>query len=244
MNLLVTGATGMVGGEVLRQAALDPAITRVTALVRRAPDFRHPKVHVVLHQDFLQYDHLAGLFRQHDACLWCLGISQSQVTGHEYQRVTYDYAVAAATAMRRANPAMAFVFVSAQGVRSAGYHPARFVRVKGRTEMALRSLGFPRLVIARPGGIIPVRAKVRPPLIERVFVRFLPFFQWLAPSLVIRADELARVLIALAGSGGQPLLILSNRELQRAGLGMQQKAAFPLTPEQKGSLSGIPLKFG
>src|SRR4051812_18224333 len=104
MNLLITGATGMVGGEAVRQALLDPAIDRVTALVRRPLNIQHPKLRVVLHQDFLDYTGLEDLFRQQDACLWCIGISQAQVTKADYQRITHDFALAAATAMLAANP--------------------------------------------------------------------------------------------------------------------------------------------
>src|SRR5690349_11759517 len=99
MNLLITGATGMVGSEAVRQALLDPSIQRVTALVRRPLTIQHPKLQVVLHHDFLNYVGLEDLFRRHDACLWCLGISQTQVSTAEYRRITHDFTLASARAM-------------------------------------------------------------------------------------------------------------------------------------------------
>ncbi|HLX11205.1 MAG TPA: NAD(P)H-binding protein, partial [Bacteroidota bacterium] len=77
MHILITGATGMVGEEVVRQAILDPGIDRITALVRRPLELSHAKLEVVVHSDFLRYDGLTDLFRKCDACLWCLGISQT-----------------------------------------------------------------------------------------------------------------------------------------------------------------------
>jgi uncharacterized protein YbjT (DUF2867 family) len=44
MKILVTGATGMVGSEVIRQAVLDPRITSVVSVVRREVTSEHPKV--------------------------------------------------------------------------------------------------------------------------------------------------------------------------------------------------------
>jgi hypothetical protein len=34
-----------------------------------------------------------------DACIWCLGVSQTQVSKEAYVTITHDYAVAAATAL-------------------------------------------------------------------------------------------------------------------------------------------------
>lgn len=202
----------MVGGEVVRRALLDPAVQQVTALVRRPLAFQHPRLRVVLHHDFLDYSALTMLFRQHDACLWCLGISQTQVTSADYDRITYDYAVAAATAIAYANPAMTFLFLSGQGADSAERSPIRFARVKGRTENALRRLPLGRLVIARPGAILPVRPKATHSLADRLVAPFLPLLRRL-PALAIGADELAQVLVRLVQNPHTPL-VLSHWALQ------------------------------
>src|SRR5690349_19807852 len=99
MKIILTGATGMVGSEVLRQAIADPGISEVTAITRSSPGISHPKLSVIIHKDFLNYTGLEDVFRSHDACLWCLGISQTLVSREEYEVITYDYALAGATAM-------------------------------------------------------------------------------------------------------------------------------------------------
>ena len=111
MKIIVTGATGMVGAEVVRQAIADEAIEVVTVLLRNPSEIKHPKIREIVHKDFLNYQGLENVFRETDACLWCLGISQSRVTKNEYFTITYEYAIEAAKAMLKANPSITFAFL-------------------------------------------------------------------------------------------------------------------------------------
>src|SRR5437870_2975160 len=99
MNIIITGATGMVGSEVVRQAIADQEIDEITLIVRRPVTFTSPKLKTVIHKDFLDYSGLADVFRNADCCIWCLGISQNQVTEAQYIVITHDYTIAAAKAM-------------------------------------------------------------------------------------------------------------------------------------------------
>ncbi len=129
-RIIITGASGLVGSETLRRALDHGQVTAVTALVRRPLQISHPKLKIVIHKDFLNYDLLGDLFANHDACIWCLGISQSRVSASEYFIITHDYALAAATAAFHFNPRMVFSFVSAMGADPAGRFPLRFARVE------------------------------------------------------------------------------------------------------------------
>ena len=56
MKVILTGGTGFVGAEVLRQLADDPAVTKVTCLVRWPVEIESPKVESVALDDFTQYN--------------------------------------------------------------------------------------------------------------------------------------------------------------------------------------------
>jgi len=89
-------------------------------------------------------------FRGVDACLFCLGISASQVSGEaEYRKITYDFALAAAAALKEESPAAAFQFLSGQG---AGLQSRMmWARVKAEAERDL--IALVDAVCWRPGFI-------------------------------------------------------------------------------------------
>jgi uncharacterized protein YbjT (DUF2867 family) len=74
MKIIITGVTGFIGGEILRQAIADPAITAVFTLSRKPlPDAlaRLPKVTSIIHKDFAEYPKsLLEQLRGAEACIW------------------------------------------------------------------------------------------------------------------------------------------------------------------------------
>ncbi|MGZ3883285.1 MAG: NAD(P)H-binding protein [Bacteroidia bacterium] len=210
MKLIITGASGTAGSETLKQALLDPEVKEVTALVRRPTGLEHPKLKTLIHKDFLNYAGLEPLFRNSDACIWCLGISQTKVSKAEYEVITYDYTMAAAKAMHTANPDLTFIFLSGMGADSTEKSRTIFARLKGKAENALQKVGFKKLVCARPGGIISVTPREGLPWFERYLSPVMGFF---APGFVIDTVHLGKALIWLAKHGSEKI-ILENKELK------------------------------
>ncbi len=213
MNLIVTGATGMVGSEVVRQALSDPRIHAVTAIVRRPLGLRDAKLTEVRHENFLDYAPLEQLFKESDACIWALGIAQSQVNEQRYREITFGYTLAAAETIAKVNPNLTFVFVSGAGADQSGKAWTLFGRVKGEAETALQRLGLRRLFIARPNIIYPVHPSDRGPWYEPFVAALFPILRLVVPSLVITSVSLARALIAVALGGAQKRL-LTNADLR------------------------------
>ena len=209
-NIIVTGATGMVGSEVVRQALLDEEIESVTAIVRRDLKMEHPKLRVIVHKDFLNFAGLESVFAKSDACLWCLGISQFQVSVEEYQVITVDYTVAAAEAMLRANPAITFLFLSGEGADSTERSSRTFAKYKGKTENLLRKLPFKKFYIARPAGIVPVHKKEHQIWYESLVV---PILKIVYPPILITSVELSRALLHIVKS--EPDDLLWNQKMLR-----------------------------
>lgn len=192
----------MVGSETVRQAQDDPDISPITAIVRKPTDFGQ-SVATVVHRDFLNYDALATVFAEHDACIWCLGISQSRVNAAKYVEITRDYVVAAAAAMLKANPEITFTFVSAMGADTSGKTPIRFGRVKGQAENALKKLAFRQLYIFRPGAIIANPKFVQAGFYKKIERLLMRGFALVFPRRAIDVVSLAKLMIRVIKENGK-----------------------------------------
>ncbi len=213
MKIIVTGATGLVGAEILRQAILDKDVEEITALVRRPIDISHPKIKTVIHSNFLDYSGLEELFKSYDAMVWALGISQTQVNKEQYHVITYDYTLAAANAIQKANPDMAFLFVSGGGADSTEKSRTLFAREKGKTENALLKLGFKKLHIVRPAGIKPINKNPNTSFFNKLAIPLFPIFEIFMPNLVIASDKLAIAILRILKTSSDKVII-ENKELK------------------------------
>lgn len=72
MKIVLTGATGFIGNEVLQQCLANPAVTSVVALSRRPLDsISDPKLKVVVLKDFTVYDEdVLKDIEGAEACIW------------------------------------------------------------------------------------------------------------------------------------------------------------------------------
>jgi uncharacterized protein YbjT (DUF2867 family) len=156
MNVLLFGATGMVGQGVLRECLLDPGVQMVQTVGRSATGAQNPKLRGVVHQDLWHYDAIAAQLTEFDSCFFCLGVSSSGMPEADYERVTFGITMAAAEILCRLNPRMTFVYVSGAGTDSSERGRSMWARIKGKTENALQRLPFAAAYMFRPGIIEPL----------------------------------------------------------------------------------------
>jgi uncharacterized protein YbjT (DUF2867 family) len=81
MHLILTGATGLVGTAVLDAMIKANNVTKISVLSRRPVKFTDDRINVILHKDFTSYDsNIINQLHGAEACVWALGISQSEVS--------------------------------------------------------------------------------------------------------------------------------------------------------------------
>ncbi|WFR82252.1 NAD-dependent dehydratase [Janthinobacterium rivuli] len=146
MKLILIGATGLVGREVLRLALADARVTAIVAPVRK-PLPAHPKLDAPL----VDFDRLPAdaPWWQADAVICTLGTTMKVAgTRQAFRRVDHDYPLAAAR-LALAAGTRTYALNSAAGANAA----SRFFynRVKGELERDLEALGFGSLTHVRPG---------------------------------------------------------------------------------------------
>ncbi len=152
----VFGGTGLVGGELLCQLATD-ADTQTVAWTRRAftPALQAP----LSEQRVDLSDSRTWPNGPVDVAFCCLGTT-IKTAGSQAAFVAVDETlVLALAAHAKAHGCRHFLVITAMGAnpRSAVFYN----RVKGRTEDALKALGFERLTILRPSLLAGNRAESR-----------------------------------------------------------------------------------
>ena len=148
-HILILGATGQIGSELLKLALADPRVERVTAPTRRPlapqPKLLNPII------DFDDLPETADWWRANIA-FCALGTTLRQAgSRNAFYRVDHDAVCDAARRLSAAGtPTLGLV-------SSLGADPASrifYLRVKGETERDLVTLAFPSLVLIRPSLLI------------------------------------------------------------------------------------------
>jgi uncharacterized protein YbjT (DUF2867 family) len=215
MNVLLFGATGMVGQGVLRECLLDPSVERVQVVGRTATGVHHSKLHETLHRDLSHYSQIEAQLTGFDACFFCLGVSAAGMKEPEYERITYGITLAAAETLCRLNPRMTFIYVSGAGTDSTENGRSMWARVKGKTENALLRLPFAAYMF-RPGMIQPMHGERPRAAFYRVFYgvarALLPLLRRAFPNQVLTTEEVGRAMLTVARTG-YPKHILEIRDI-------------------------------
>lgn len=215
MNVLLFGATGMVGQGVLRECLLDSGVASVVSIGRSATGISHPKLREIVHTDLTNYAPIESQLSGFDACFFCLGISSAGLTEEQYSRITYDITLRAAETLARLNPDLTFVYVSGQGTDSSEHGRIMWARVKGRTENALLRLPFKAAFMFRPGIIVPrfgARSRTALYRIPYMLARpLLPLLLRAFPNHVITTDEIGQAMLLVARCGApKPVLEIAD----------------------------------
>jgi uncharacterized protein YbjT (DUF2867 family) len=209
MNVVLFGATGMVGQGVLLECLDDPGVARVVSVVRRPTGRTHAKLTEIVHADFLDYGAIEPALRDLDACFFCLGVSSVGMKEADYRHITYDFTMAAARTLHRLNPKLAFIYVSGTGTDSTEQGRSMWARVKGKTENDLTKLCATAYMF-RPGYIHAERGVASRTKWIRVAVTVLRpvgFLLKQLPGVGTRTDVLGRAMIAAVRSGALSRLV-------------------------------------
>lgn len=211
MNLLLAGATGLIGQAVVTQWA-GPGTLHL--LVRRALPVpgAHCQAHVV---DFSALPALPSSL----AAICALGTTiKTAGSQAAFRAVDFDAVLAFAQAAKAAG-VRRFAVVSALGASASSSN--FYSRVKGEMETALGAQGFETLLIARPSLLTGNREALGQPRrsMEHLAMRLSAPLSALVPAAwrPIAAESVARALLRALAQAQPGVRILDNAALHSQG---------------------------
>lgn len=192
-KVLILGASGLVGQELLNQLLKDESIETVISLVRTPSKISHPKLYQVPTQ-FEKLEEQAMNFKV-DGVFCCLGTTiKNAKTKSGYRRCDYHYVVEAAK-LSKAQGVDHFLVISALNANpNSNFF---YNQIKGEMERDVFLFGPSKLTIVRPSLLIGQRSEKR--VFEELSLKILkpisPFF--LGPLKKFRPVEASRVALEM-----------------------------------------------
>lgn len=213
-DICMTGATGLVGNELLLLLGSIEHVSHVTALSRKPLGRFSAKIENVV----LDFDKLANYSSSLKAhtFICCLGTTIKVAGSQEaFRKVDYDYVMEFAKIAEKAK-AQKFMVISAMGANANS--SVFYNRVKGEMERDLRALAIPQIEIFRPSLLLGERKEHRTgeaiasklsPLMNALLIGPLKKYKAIAAKDVAKAMALA----ALNFTEGK--FIYESDEIQR-----------------------------
>lgn len=223
MRVLLFGASGMVGGGVLRECLLAPDVEQVVSIGRSALPMEDAKLIQAIYPAFaadpsaISDDDLRGV----DACFFCLGVSAAGMSEDQYTALTFRLTVAVAERLAQLSPQATFLYVSGAGSDSSEQGSSMWARVRGKTENALLRLPLKRVHVLRPAVIQPLNNAVSKTSSYRIFYKVLgPLLtvgRRLFPTRVLSTEVIGQAMLQIARHGA-PVPVLEAEAIYNVSL--------------------------
>jgi hypothetical protein len=207
LNVIITGATGMVGEGVLHECLLHPSVEEVLVINRKPCNVIHPKLKEIIHADFFDISAIESQLTGYNACYFCLGVSSIGMKEPEYYRLTYTLTINVASTLVRLNPGMTFCYVSGGGTDSTEKGRSMWARVKGKTENELMRMPFKQVFAFRPGYMHPTKGLKNTLPYYKYLSWMYPFFRAVFPKMVSTLAELGQAMINVSRFGYEKQII-------------------------------------
>jgi uncharacterized protein YbjT (DUF2867 family) len=212
---LVFGATGLVGGELLKRLVQDPVYTKVKIFVRRNPKIKDDKLEVYI----IDLDH-PELFENNiygDVLFCCLGTTIKTAGSKErFRKVDFESPARLAGIANR-NGVPDFLVISSIGAN--GKSSNFYLKTKGEMELAVGKHKFQKLAILRPSLLIGTREEFRAgELTGKVIMKLIkPFlFGPLKRYKPVKGSSVATAMIKIA-AGKNGFKVYESEEIELIG---------------------------
>ena len=213
---VIIGASGLIGNHLVKQMLFDEYFSTVRVLVRRGLAVSHPKLQQVI-TDFNDLDSYTDKFGTGDIIFCCVGTTQKKVNGDKvaYERVDHDIPVNAAQ-IGIDNGFKKILIVSSIGANAVSNN--FYLRLKGKTENAVKQFPFRSISIFRPSMLLGKRTEARPA--EKAGQILMQAFSFLFVGSLkkyhpVKAEDVAKAMITGSKKEEAGIHILEYTEMKK-----------------------------
>ncbi len=196
-TVTLLGATGLVGGLILKRLLNDPLYSQVNVITRRTTDVHDPKLSEYI-IDFKDPKQLDPILAGSETVFCAVGTTNKKVEGDKeaYQKVDFDIPYQAAKASAKAG-VYGFVLISAVGANPENNNNF-YLKLKGVAEEVVSKELIPQLIFLRPSVLIGKRNESR--VGESIAQFIMPGLSWILPSSMskyksIKAEDVANAAV-------------------------------------------------
>ncbi len=211
---LVIGASGLIGGFVVEELLNDKDFKTVRVLVRRNLTLIHPKLQqeIVNFNDINDYTEKFGVG---DVIFCCIGTTQNKVKGDKvaYEKIDFDIPVNAAR-MGIVNKFKKYLIVSSVGANENSSN--FYLKLKGKTENAMKQFSYQSISIFRPGQLLGKRNEYRSgEKILQAATKFMSRFLFgsLKKYHSINAKDVAKAMVKKSKKNDSGIFVLNYSEM-------------------------------
>lgn len=201
-KVLIAGASGLVGAEVLKELQTIPGIEKIVVLVRRTLENTNP----VVEQVQVDFDNLArssDCFKDIDTVFCCLGTTIKVAKSKEaFRKVDYEYPIALALLSVQQN-VKNFLCITAMGADPSS--SVFYSRVKGEVERDISKCQIPSISFFRPSLLIGERKESRPAEKAGILFAKALSFLFIGPLQNYKGITVQKVAKAMIERGKHPV---------------------------------------
>lgn len=201
-KVLIAGASGLVGAEVLKALQTIPSIEKIVVLVRKTLENTNPLVQQVQ----VDFDNLASssdCFKDIDTVFCCLGTTiKIAKTKDAFRKVDYEYPMAIALLSVQQN-VKNFLCITAMGADPSS--SVFYSRVKGEVERDISKCQIPSISFFRPSLLIGERKESRPAEKAGILFAKALSFLFIGPLKNYKGITVQKVAKAMIERGKHPV---------------------------------------
>lgn len=210
-RIIIVGASGMIGGEILKQSLSSNMVSEVISFVRKKSETEHPKLKEIVVKNFLDYSDYSSYFTNVNAAYFCIGVYTGQVDDAQFKTITVDYAIAFAKQVQMESPKARLCLLSGAGADRTELSKTSFAKYKGMAENQISNLNM-EFYSFRPGYIFPETPRNEPNIMYKLMRVFYPLLKLFGNKFSIPSTQLANSMFSI-GIHGFNQQILENIDI-------------------------------